>query len=86
MVAEKFLSVFSPATEQQRKANFDDYWTFTQQHGGELFELEKDLAKSGPDCNISRKIQLVCANRSPIRKGFTGITSKCRTTRKAWTA
>jgi len=40
----KYLSVFSPATEEQRKANFEDYWIFTQKHGGELFELDKDLA------------------------------------------
>lgn len=41
----KFLSIFSPATAAQRKVNFDDYWVFTQQHGGELFEADKDLAK-----------------------------------------
>jgi len=40
----KYLSVFSPATEEQRKANFEDYWIFTQKHGGELFEQDKDLA------------------------------------------
>ena len=41
----KYLSVFTPATAEQRKANFDDYWLFSQQHGGELFEADKDLAK-----------------------------------------
>lgn len=41
----RFLSVFSSATAAQRKKNFDDYWEFTQQHGGELLEHEKDLAK-----------------------------------------
>ncbi|MDI1292132.1 MAG: hypothetical protein PSV18_05230 [Methylobacter sp.] len=45
MVSTKYLSVFSPATEQQRKENFDSYWEFTQQHGGELLEHDKDLAK-----------------------------------------
>ena len=45
MGAGKYLSVFTPATTEQRKANFDDYWEFTQQHGGELFEADKDLAK-----------------------------------------
>ena len=45
MDSGKYLSVFSPATEQQRKQNFKDYWVFTQQHGGELFEEDKDLAK-----------------------------------------
>ncbi len=42
---DKYLSVFTPATEEQRKANFEDYWEFTQQHGGEFFEGDKDLAK-----------------------------------------
>ena len=40
----KYLSVFSPATNEQRKANFEDYWEFTQKHGGELFEQDRDLA------------------------------------------
>lgn len=41
----KYLSVFAPATPQQRKENFDNYWEFTQQHGGELLEDQQDLAK-----------------------------------------
>ncbi|MEQ1544510.1 ferritin-like domain-containing protein [Methyloglobulus sp.] len=45
MGSGKYLSVFTVATEQQRKDNFEDYWKFTQQHGGELFEADKDLAK-----------------------------------------
>lgn len=45
MEADKYLSVFTLATEEQRKQNFEDYWVFTQQHGGELFEDEKDLEK-----------------------------------------
>lgn len=45
MGSSKYLSVFTVATEQQRKDNFEDYWKFTQQHGGELFETDKDLAK-----------------------------------------
>lgn len=43
--AKKYRSVFSPATAQQRKENFDDYWIFTQNHGGQLLEEEKDLLK-----------------------------------------
>ncbi len=45
MVSAKYLSVFAPATQQQRKENFDNYWEFTQQHGGTLLEDDKDLAK-----------------------------------------
>jgi len=42
---KKYRSIFSPATRQEREKNFKDYWEFTQQHGGELFEEDKDLAK-----------------------------------------
>ena len=41
----KYRSIFTDATAQQRKENFDDYWIFTQQHGGELIEVERDLLK-----------------------------------------
>lgn len=41
----KYRSIFTASTEQQRQENFADYWLFTQQHGGELFEEEKDLLK-----------------------------------------
>lgn len=40
-----YRSVFTPATAEQRKENFEDYWIFTQQHGGELLEAEQDLLK-----------------------------------------
>jgi hypothetical protein len=45
MALAKYRSVFSPATQQERKENFISYWAFSQQHAGELFEAEKDLAK-----------------------------------------
>ena len=45
MKSAKYLSIFSPASKQQRQENFENYWQFTQQHGGELFEDDKDLAK-----------------------------------------
>jgi len=45
MSEQTYRSVFSPATAKEREENFKDYWEFTQQHGGELFEDEKDLAK-----------------------------------------
>ncbi|WGS88244.1 hypothetical protein [Methylomonas sp. UP202] len=43
--SSQYRSVFSAATRQERLDNFDNYWTFTQQHGGELLEAERDLAK-----------------------------------------
>lgn len=45
MGSVKYRSVFSPATRQERKENFDDYWQFSQHHGGELFEQDRDLAR-----------------------------------------
>lgn len=45
MNSARYRSVFSAANAQQRKENFESYWEFTQQHGGELLEAERDLAK-----------------------------------------
>ena len=45
MRAAKFRSIFTPASKQQRTENFENYWLFTQQHGGELLEDDKDLVK-----------------------------------------
>ncbi|MDO9105079.1 MAG: hypothetical protein Q7U57_08980 [Methylovulum sp.] len=45
MGTANYLSIFSPASKQQRQENFADYWEFTQRHGGELLEADKDLAK-----------------------------------------
>lgn len=45
MASARYLSIFSPATKQQRRENIDNYWEFTQQHGGQFFEDDKDLEK-----------------------------------------
>ncbi len=45
MNSTKYLSIFTPANAQQRKENFESYWEFTQQHGGTLYETERDLEK-----------------------------------------
>ncbi len=45
MTKTKYRSVFTDATDQQRRENFEDYWRFTQSHGGELLEEEQDLSK-----------------------------------------
>lgn len=44
MASLKYRSVFSPSTAQQRQDNFENYWTFSQRHSGELFEADQDLA------------------------------------------
>jgi hypothetical protein len=43
MGSGKYLSIFSPASRQQRQENFENYWQFSQQNNGELFEYDKDL-------------------------------------------
>ena len=54
-----YRSVFSPTTGRQRAANFDDYWRYTLEHDGDIFEDEKDLA---------RKKELVAGYQlSPVR-------------------
>lgn len=45
MTKAKYRSVFTLANSRQRNENFQDYWQFTQQHGGDLFEAEQDLSK-----------------------------------------
>ncbi len=45
MGLSKYRSIFSASTGQERVENFENYWTFTQQHGGQLLEAEQDLAK-----------------------------------------
>ncbi|MCC8997565.1 MAG: hypothetical protein LM517_11100 [Nitrosomonas sp.] len=45
MLQSKYRSIFTSASKTERNANFENYWIFTQNHGGELLEEEKDLAK-----------------------------------------
>src|SRR5512134_1330355 len=45
MTSTKYLSIFSPATKEERTKNFANYWQFTQQHGGQLLESDRDLEK-----------------------------------------
>jgi hypothetical protein len=40
-----YRSVFSPSTSQERQANFESYWAFSQRHAGELLESDKDLTE-----------------------------------------
>ena len=45
MALKKYLSIFSPASKQQRNENFETYWRFSQLNSGKLFEEDKDLSK-----------------------------------------
>lgn len=45
MTTKHYRSIFTPSNSTQRSANFDDYWSFSQRHSGDLFEQERDLSK-----------------------------------------
>ena len=40
-----YRSIFSPATTQERRDNFEDYWVYSQDHAGEILEGEKNLTR-----------------------------------------
>jgi hypothetical protein len=44
-LAHTYRSIFSPNSARQRAANFEDYWSYTLEHDGEILEAEQDLAK-----------------------------------------
>jgi len=43
MQNNKYQSIFSPSTAEQRQQNFESYWVFTTRHAGQLLEEDKDL-------------------------------------------
>ncbi len=45
MRSNRYISIFSPASKQERKENFENYWLYSQRNSGELFEEEKDLSE-----------------------------------------
>jgi hypothetical protein len=59
MTKTKYRSVFTDSSSQQRRENFESYWLFTQQHGGELFEAERDLSK--------KRAKLAHFQNNPVR-------------------
>lgn len=40
-----YRSIFSPATRQERRENFEDYWRFTLARDGDILESEKTVIK-----------------------------------------
>ena len=40
-----YRSIFSPATTQERRDNFEDYWIYSQEHAGAILEGEKNLTR-----------------------------------------
>lgn len=82
MPQSKYRSIFTSASKTERNTNFENYWIFTQNHGGELLEEEKDLAKKGQGSNIFKIIPSDLENRSKILRLFIVIMLKCKTTLK----
>lgn len=58
-LSNKYLSVFSPSTAQQRTENFADYWNFTQKNSGVLLEAEQNLSK--------KQIKLESFKANPVK-------------------
>ncbi|ODT84671.1 MAG: hypothetical protein ABS69_02585 [Nitrosomonadales bacterium SCN 54-20] len=42
----KIPPIFSPATKQQRREDFDNYWEFIQQHGGQAADYCNALRRA----------------------------------------
>ncbi len=51
MAKKKYHSIFSPSTSKERRKNFESYWAFSQDHSGEIYELDKDLSKKRQKLN-----------------------------------
>lgn len=45
MPQSKYRSIFTSASKTERNTNFENYWIFTQNHGGELLEEERSRQK-----------------------------------------
>jgi hypothetical protein len=41
----RYRSIFTPATRDERRANFEAYWTYCLRHDGALLQSQKDLEK-----------------------------------------
>lgn len=44
-MTSSYLSIFSPSTAEERKKNFENYWSYTLAHDGDILEGERDLIK-----------------------------------------
>lgn len=44
-MTQKYRSIFSACTSKERQQNFDNYWIYSQEAAGQLYEAQKDLEK-----------------------------------------
>jgi hypothetical protein len=54
-----YRSIFSPSTAAERRANFENYWLFSQNHAGELLKEDRDLA--------NKRRTLASFRQNPVR-------------------
>ncbi|MGX2040224.1 hypothetical protein ACWJKU_08825 [Methylocaldum sp. MU1018] len=52
---QRYLSIFTSGTAEERRSNFESYWIFSQRHAGELLEKEKDLSNKRDKLNHFKK-------------------------------
>jgi hypothetical protein len=41
----QYRSIFTRATARERRDNFEDYWAYSQEHAGTIFEAEQNLSR-----------------------------------------
>jgi len=41
--SNRYRSIFTPGSREQRRENFESYWKFTRSRDGEIYEADKDL-------------------------------------------
>lgn len=59
-----FRSIFTPSSGRERLDNFEDYWSYTQRHDGEILEDEKDLTRK--KTLLARYQSLPVRSRNPL--------------------
>ncbi len=61
-------SIFSPATERERKENFESYWVYQQRRDGEILEDTRDLSEKRK--NLARFQAHAVRTRRPVGEAF----------------
>jgi len=61
-------SIFSPANEREREANFESYWLYQQRRDGEILEDAKDLSEKQK--NLARFQAATVRTRRPVPDTF----------------
>ncbi|MBI3552657.1 MAG: hypothetical protein HY077_09060 [Elusimicrobia bacterium] len=62
-----YRSIFSPLSSRQRAANFESYWEYCRDRGGELDERERDLSRKRARLDSFRRHRVL--SRRPLSEG-----------------